>query len=375
MEVGIHTKVAGDWKEVNEPHTKVSGVWKKVLEGHVRVSGSWKKFYPEIILDNMLVFYDDSADVPAAASSYQTGEMLRGAEASIEGTGGVANHATMGTSKSIADSIVGNWGTGWWLGGAGKQHEIASHTHGNVTHNHTTAAINLDHTARVQLYAAIGGKVAAPGAIFFYNTSPSDPRWSAWGAAYDDYYLEMNSTPGTSLGTTHRHGNPSGKVLASATQGPSGNDLETNVWYDVHYHNWNHTHTLVKIEPAGVYLGAYQTDKETYFNQFESGTVAFLIDTTVPDGWSAYSTLYDKMVRMSSSSGNWGNGTGSDTHIHNAQSGSTSSASWSSTYRRANPSAEFHATGGGGHSIPGTHNHDAYTSLPIYRNLYPIVKD
>ena len=236
----------------------------------------------------------------------------------------------------------------------------------------------------IESYVGVGGvwkrffkKVTLPeNMICFFTSTPSSP-WAVLNGVAASPDLTTNqvlSRGGTAQGgsesgdNTHTHSAHSGNSGDANQSGGLAFNPLAPPWpgQRAHQHSVNHSHSATSHIPA------YHTLIPAKCNgaAIPVGGILFWdgASGSIPTGWSAYSALYDKYIRCSTTAGSTG---GSPTHTH-SYSGPSGSTAPGATNRSNVPGAVgTFDTSVHTHSID--HTHPATNHEPEYYTLIPIM--
>lgn len=177
------------------------------------------------------------------------------------------------------------------------------------------------------------------------------------------YFPKGYTAQGTPGGTnTHTHGSYSGS---------SGTTLPSQTFNDTSEDNLEapHTHTINHSHGSGTHTPSYYDLLPYVLAGAESIPTSFVgfFDSSIPSGWSAYTSPYARFIRGNTSTA--GGTGGATTHSHSAYSGSSGSA--------GTAVGATGAVGGGmaktvaSHTHTIDHTHTAISNNPPWIQLIP----
>jgi hypothetical protein len=268
-------------------------------------------------------------------------------------TGGSATHAHTGLGDTT--SYTGGNGTTVNTGSGNSGHH--SHTFNNSTGNASSLPPYLDFVFCTQ--ASPVELIDTQYAVHYDSSVPSG--WSE-ETSYDDYFVRGNSSYGGTGGSaTHYHSYSFSIGSGANWNGKYDSGGSYGIASSGHTHSVSGNTSSAGSIPSyyGLYV-AYPDANDSVF-----GTNAIMaFDTAPPLGWTQFSELDEKFVRIKSADGTVSGDGNSAGHAHSF-SGTTGGSSGSISVFDNNPTRE--GTGGHTHTYSGTT--DASSPLPPYKDL------
>lgn len=349
------------WKAITDIHYKVSGAWKKTLSVSYKVSGAWKKCWPDIPA-NMIVLFKAVPGSPWTVVSSPALNDKYGKCHTAQGSAGGSH-----THTHASSGFATNYPAGYDLRLTGIYKAMMSgyHLH-SFGHGHT-AAVNHE-PQWYGLCPAIGGYSIPVTGYIFYDGFVDPDGWESDDTLFNRYIKFKTSSPGGMGGaSTHQH------YIALNTeykhQYNDNSGLGTaHQHYANHRHTANHTHTssnnlyyrtLRPIHPKSVTL------------KIPSGAVALFIGNTVPSGWTQFSDVNDRYIKMMSYGGVNG---GALTHVEDHNGMYTGYFSGSTCNPRGTGTASIPGSSHR-HPLQNYQQHISATLEPEYQQLLICKKD
>ena len=357
----MYKKVSGVWKEFLSAHKKISGAWKAMLTGYKKVSGVWKIIFSfgSSLPENIICFVDGTAPTGTTLCDGNNGTIdligkyLRVASSESSADAGSNTHSHSYSGYSGYDP-AGHPDDGNRYSFMSRHRHTISHTHGAI--NHEPQYKNLA--------PCLPDKKILSTMLMYFDGSTIPTGWSQVNT-YDGKFIRGGEDSLTGGADTHTHvySGYSGYsyTYLSADGGSNGVGTRSN-----HRHTINHTHGATNNIPEYYDLRLIKPDSDA--GEIPSGVCAFFLGSVVPDGWSYFSAVEGKFIRVNASESGTG---GSNTHTH-SYSGN------SGGYNPGNGDAD---AGGDDLCDDGTHYHSiAHThgttdNIPLHRGLLFCKKD
>ena len=205
--------------------------------------------------------------------------------------------------------------------------------------------------------------------IALFSSAPDSP-WKVCNGVADSLdligmYLRGGSSEGSPAGSnTHEHASEpmqTGGFTNAALTNSWIAGVNVNYTDRYHSHDMSHGHDAVNNEPLH-----YQMIPAVGTGNLPADTLLFFDGPTAPAGWTAWVTVYDKMIKCAASAGAPG-GAASHEHVFEGQSGGNSDQRLYK-YTASYPLACY--TVDHTHSID--HIHSGGNNYPEWRGLLPV---
>ena len=226
---------------------------------------------------------------------------------------------------------------------------------------------------------------AASGSTIWENTTKSTTlsvnitsgsyyylRWSgadvSGSGSRDEFGLDdivINGGTGGSTSHSHAYSGSTGSTDPTSSDS-SGGAVDWGQKFDLgsHTHTMNHTHTGGNNYPS--WHGLIPVKPNNAAAVIPSGICAFFRGSTVPDGWSYFSTAEGKWIQGKSTNGATG---GTNTHNHTISLNTGYAGESMKLLYTGTPTASFIYADSTGHRHNLSHTHNTVDNIPPYQDL------